>query len=153
LEPGSPDELAHHGVKGMKWGIKRKRTTYNKSYAKNERARDDRNGRSPKRINKRINKGQDLETARKNEDKFKKRRKAAITTAVLAARYASPENRARLKLLINVVGGIAAHKIAERAETKRGEAFVRNSFAESHGLRGTPKVTKQKRGAYNISSL
>jgi hypothetical protein len=156
MDSESSNELAHHGVKGMKWGVRKKRVPYHKDYNRNERARDERNSTgigTVRRINKRMHKGQDLATARKNEAKFKKRRKVVITAAVLAAKYGNPQARENFKMVFGLAGSIAGAAIRQRAETKRGESFIRNSFAESNGLRGVPKVTKQKRGTYNISSL
>lgn len=49
-------ELAHHGVKGMKWGVRRNRTnTASKSRAKT--AQEDRSTKNKKRIEKTITRG------------------------------------------------------------------------------------------------
>lgn len=148
-------ELVHYGVKGMKWGVRRAELAKdNSNYSRGQRDHDRRkrgvSRRGVKRINKRMNKGQDLETARKNEKKFIRRRRSAVAAVYVGARFSNPATRAIVKEL----GTMAMQQVIKRAETKRGQAYV----AETMGLPRTastgPTYSKKSRGgAYNISSL
>jgi len=154
-------ELIHYGVKGMKWGVRRAELAKdNPSYTRGQRDYDYTSRgvsrRGVKRINKRINKGQSLEVARKNEKKFVKRRNTAIGLAVAAAKYGNPEARANFRAVYEFAASTAAYKVAQRAETKRGEAHAAYTMGLPQNARsnGPSSYTKKRRnGAYNISSL
>jgi hypothetical protein len=142
-------ELVHYGIKGMKWGVRRAEMNKpNPGYSSSARKRDAfvHPAGAVKRINKRMNKGADLKTARKKEV----RRTTAIVGGLIVA-----HNAQKISRIIQVVGPLVAGSVAQRADTKRGEAFARNSFAESNGIRGVPSKTSKKRrdGSYNISSM
>jgi hypothetical protein len=151
----SSAELIHYGVKGMKWGVRRAELSKNNpNYTPGQRDHDYlRRGvskRGVKRINKRMNKGQDLETARKNEKKFVRRRRAAVAAAYIGARYSDPQTRA----LIKELGVIAMQHVAQRAETKRGQAFAAENMGIPRTASTGPKYTqKNRKGVYNISSM
>jgi hypothetical protein len=148
-------ELVHYGVKGMKWGVRRAELNKtNPNYTKGQRDYDYRKrGVSRggiKRINRRLNKGQDLETARKNEKKFVRRRRAAVTTAYIGVRYSNKETRDFLK----EIGVIAMQNVAKRAETKRGQAFAAQTMGLPRQAATGPNYSKKNRkNVYNISSL
>ncbi|QEQ93873.1 hypothetical protein SEA_KARDASHIAN_8 [Streptomyces phage Kardashian] len=164
----SPGELAHYGVKGMKWGVrkavsdklearakvKRAENRPNKEYTRNLRAQDRRthgNG-GVKRINRRLNQGLDLKTARKKEARFQKNRKRAVKVSIAAAR--TYRKRKEIAATLLLVGGVVAQHVAVRAETKRGQAAA----AEAMGLpryatEGPTYSKKNRKGVYNISSL
>lgn len=150
-----PGELVHYGVKGMKWGVRNAELNKpNPGYTRGQRNYDYSNRgvsrRGIKRINKRLNKGQDLETARKNEKKFIRRRNLAFTGAYLAVRYSNPETRAFLKEM----GVVAMQSVAKRAETKRGQAFMANNRGLPRQASTGPSHAKKNRsGVYNISSV
>jgi hypothetical protein len=149
------NELRHYGVKGMKWGVRRAELAKtNANYSRGQRDYDrTKRGvskRGVKRINKRMNKGQDLETARTNEKKFVRRRNAAIGAAYIGARYSNPETRAIIKEL----GVIAMQGVAQRAEAKRGRAYAAQTMGIPQTASTGPTYAKKNRGgAYNISSM
>jgi hypothetical protein len=68
------DELYHHGIKGMKWGV-RKNRQYNKNYTSKQRKSDRAfyGKRGEKRINKKLNEGYGLRGARHFEVERKER--------------------------------------------------------------------------------
>ena len=60
-----PDYLYHFGVKGMKWGVRKT----NKKYTSSRQKQDERlyGKQATKRVNKRLNKGETLVSARHSE--------------------------------------------------------------------------------------
>ena len=70
IDPDSEDFLAHYGVKGMKWGQrKRELSKPNPNYSADQRKRDKQvYGRGGvRRVNKNLNKGDSISTARGSE--------------------------------------------------------------------------------------
>lgn len=154
----SPDELAHYGVKGMKWGVRRspaEKARLNKpnpNYSKSQRNYDRKNfsTKAVVRINRRMNQGQDLKTARKNEVKFRRRRYNAVAGAYVVARYSNPQTRA----LLGELGRFAAASVAKRAETKRGQARVAEQFGLPRTATTGPTYAKKNRNnVYKISDV
>lgn len=72
-------ELYHYGVKGMKWGVRRKRNEYNKNYTEKQRRQDRAmyGTRAERRINRRMNEGYGVKGARSVEAHRSQRRKTA----------------------------------------------------------------------------
>lgn len=68
-------ELYHHGVKGMKWGVRKKTSSVNKNYTAKQRKQDRAfyGSGGEKRINKRLNEGHGLRGARHYEAERKER--------------------------------------------------------------------------------
>lgn len=148
-------ELAHYGVKGMKWGVRKDRQTAknkrNANYTKEQRNRDHNEfGRAGvKRINQRMNKGMGVKKARAKERTLRRRRTAAVTTTIAAVRY-----RKDIMDVLQLVGGFAMQSVALRAETKRGQNAAANAMGLPRTASAGPSYVKQKRsGAYNITSL
>lgn len=77
------DELYHYGVKGMKWGVRKKSSSVNKNYTSKQRKQDrafyGKGGE--KRINKKLNEGHSLRGARHYEVKRKERQEKVQRTA------------------------------------------------------------------------
>jgi hypothetical protein len=144
-ETATPNELAHYGVKGMKWGVKKADPNDNPSpkYSVQQRRKDlrDHGKRGVKRINRRLNKGQTLKKARGRETLRNTLQSASVVGALYAANF------------VRLAGPMVMQSIAVRAQTKRGEA----ALADSMGLPregSSINYSKQKRdGVYNISSL
>lgn len=85
------DELYHYGVKGMKWGVRKsksKTSNYNKNYSSKQRKRDQSvySKGAVRRINKRMNKGESISSARSKEA-------SRINSTRSAARYAGTAGR------------------------------------------------------------
>ena len=140
----SPGELAHHGVKGMKWGVRRaEKSVPNARYSEKNRAKDKQlhGARGVKRINSRLNDGQTLKKARSREV----RRNAIQAGAVVGAVYTAKA--------IAIVGPVLAQSVASRAETKRGQAHVSATMGLPRQASSGPSYSKPKQGVYNISSL
>lgn len=74
------NELSHHGVKGQKWGVRKEK--YNSNYSSEQRLRDKTiyGSGGVKRINRSMNKGHSISSARSKE----------------AARINSARNKARV---------------------------------------------------------
>ena len=137
----SPGELVHYGVKGMKWGIRR--AEQNSNYTQNQRSADKKTvgNRGVKKINKRMNKGETHPVARKKVT----RNKALRNLAIVGAAYASGP-------LLHY-GELTAGSIAQRAQTKRGQTATSEALGLPRKASSGPTYAKQRRGAYNISSL
>ncbi|WP_218969596.1 hypothetical protein, partial [Streptomyces sp. JV178] len=109
-EKPSLDDLAHYGVKGMKWGVRRaERDAPNSRYSSVNRAKDRKThgDKGVKRINRRLNKGQTLKKARARETT----RKTALVTGAAATAAA-----------LKVAGPVLMQSIAVRAERNRARA-------------------------------
>lgn len=139
----SSQELAHHGVKGMHWGV-RKNTPTNANYNSSQRAYDKKNHGTAgvKRINRRLNNGLDLKTARRKESTYKAKRKLAIVGAYYASQYAK------------VYGPVLIQHIATTAETNRGRATVAAAMGLPSKPTNGPTYTKPNRqGVHNITTI
>lgn len=79
------EALRHHGVKGMRWGIRKDRKR-NPEYSSKQRTRDRKlYGRgAEKRINRRMNNGESIQSARHNEVVKKNRKRKLKSVAAVA---------------------------------------------------------------------
>lgn len=149
--------IKHYGVKGMHWGV-RKNTPTNENYNRNKQDYDRRyyGQGGVKRINRRLNSGTDLATARNQERKFRRRRRTAVSVGFVAVK-----NRKTLiagakaaGTIIGLVGGVAAQHIAVKAEAKRGQAAAANIMGlPSKPTNGPTYAKKSRGGAHKITSL
>lgn len=124
-------ELVHYGVKGMKWG--RRKKTLNKNYSQKDRDADvmDYGLGGRKRISKRMDKGKTLEKARRSEKIRKNIPNAVIATGALAytsyiafdTALSSPQGRAVIGKGVQFVGTHARGKTTQAAVMK-GARFL-----------------------------
>lgn len=93
--------LYHHGIKGMKWGVRKskKSSKQNKNYSSKQRKRDQNvySKGAVRRINKRMNKGESISSARSKEA-------SRINSTRSAARYAGTAGRV-VGTAAGVIGG------------------------------------------------
>ena len=112
-----PDYLMHHGVKGMKWGIRKKHYQLeykkNKRYGKNQRKTDNDlyGDRGVSRINARMNKGQTHKQAERRE----MARKVLLPTAA-------------------VTGALAVYGAVKTGVAQRGVKAVSNILTKAKGI-------------------
>ncbi len=135
------DDLAHYGVKGMRWGVRRAEA--NPDYSQENRSADKKQfGRSGvRKINKRLNKGESYQKARKSV----MRNRAMRNLAIAGALYAAPQ--------ILEIAEKTSGSIAQRAQTKRGEAAVADLMGLPRKASNGPAYSEPKRGVYKISSI
>lgn len=145
-------DLAHHGVKGMHWGV-RKNTPTNAGYGSSQRQYDKKQfGKGGvKRINRRLNAGADLKTARKKESSFRAKKGIAVGLALTFA----PQIAEGLSVVGNMgknVFDVASQNVASRAETNRGRAAAANAMGLPRHSTNGPTFAKNKNGVFNITS-
>jgi hypothetical protein len=145
-------ELVHYGVKGMKWGQRRAEANKpNAGYSRNDRVKDTLrfNSGGVKRINRRMNKGADLRTARKKEGQ-----RTLIKAAAIVALYNSPRVINATLNAVDKHGGNLASNIAQKAETKRGRATAAATMGLPRTASTGPNYAKKsKGGSYKITSV
>lgn len=139
-------EIMHYGVKGMKWGVRRAELNKpNAGYTDRTRSQDAKlhGKRTVKKINQRMNRKGENHAAAKRKVL---RNKSMIRLAAAGALYATPQ--------IIEIGSLTSGSIAQRAQTKRGEAAVAAAMGLPYKGSNNPRYSKQKRnGVYNISSM
>lgn len=139
-----PGELVHYGVKGMHWGVRKAANTPNAGYSPYHRTQDKRAvGRGGvKKINRRMNKGETHQSARKSVI----RNRAMKRLAVAGALYATPE--------ILSFADKTKGSIAQRAQTKRGQAAVAATLGLPKKASNGPSFAKQSRnGAFKVTNV
>lgn len=86
------EALRHHGVKGMRWGVRKERKR-NPEYSSKQRIRDRKlyGHGAERRINRRMNNGESVQSARHNEvvKKNRKRKAKKVAAAVGSAAVAT----------------------------------------------------------------
>lgn len=129
------DELYHYGVKGMKWGVRRKRANeHNRNYTDKQRKNDRAlyGNRAEKRINKKLNEGYGLRGARhfevERKERSENRKKTAKKAVKRISKAAAGIGSAYLydQLFMDGVGTRAATSFA-KATVSAGSRFVRRA--------------------------
>lgn len=139
------NQLSHHGVKGMRWGVRKQHDdSPNPGYSAKRRAEDQQlfGKGGVKRINRRLNEGMKLSKAQQREG-WRSLGKGAIAIGSFQA--------ARI-LLANK--DVIAQSIAIKAETERG----RSAAAQAMGLprkptHGPTYAKKSRGGVHKITTL
>lgn len=112
LNESPPSELAHYGVKGMKWGVRKAHPSYSHEQQLADRKKLGRRG--AEKINRRMHLGETHDDAFENVKANRNIKRAIVL--VYGAFVA--------KNLLRIYGPTVISKIAERAETNRGRAAV-----------------------------
>lgn len=143
--------LAHYGVRGMKWGVRKNggrtdpRDNPHPNYTEGMRRNDRRSFGSGgvKRINRSMHEGRTRDEAHSKERSYQFKKSVVIIGASYAATM----------FLAGGGGSAMAHNIGTRAAANRGAATARNLFADSHGI-GRLAVSKvSKAGVHKITTL
>jgi len=132
-------ELYHHGVKGMKWGVRKKRpksSDHNKNYSDKQRKNDRAfyGDRGEKRINKKLNEGYGLRGARHLEVERRDRRakaKKAVKKGVAAVSSAMG-TIGTYYIVDQVFYGGAGTRAVKTAVKYTGRAVV-TAWMKAHG--------------------
>jgi hypothetical protein len=138
-------ELAHYGVKGMHWGVRKAPRAAGYTDKQRRKDRVDFGVLAPRRINKKMLKGKTLEEAHKAE-----RRRAAIQIGVAAGVYGAAYAAAHVAKWAPV--GIQFVQAKANAERGRAASAAMRGlpFKASNG----PTFAKPgKGGAYKIRSF
>lgn len=135
-------ELFHYGVKGMRWGQrKRALDKPNEAYTESQRYKDRRDyGKGyVKKVNREVNKGKDLKKARGVVKRRETRKTIAIGTGVAGA-YIGAFYAPQILDAIGNVSYSAARKINDNQRKKAGEKAVADLMAEERGLHSFPTI-------------
>ena len=144
------DYLAHYGVKGMKWGVRKERR--NEGYSENQRARDKElyGKRGVKRINSNLNKGYSISTARSME----KTRRDEVQSRAANIRGRGGVERSQKQLIGGAVGAAAGAAAANKAlqsidkaiTTRTGQKLLTAALGDPYAA---AKATADIRGLMN----
>lgn len=141
-----PGELVHYGVKGMHWGV-RKNTPTNSNYSVGQRQYDKKNygHGGVKRINRRMNKGDNIDVARKKESSRRAKRRGAVALGIFFA----PEIAVGVNAANNVLknsASVLVQNVAVKAETNRGRASAAATMGLPSKPTNGPTYAKKNRG-------
>lgn len=159
-------ELVHYGVKGMHWGHRKAGTSsggpsrkeakaaLNKAhpdYTNRDRTKDALRYPSGgvKRINQRLNKGMDLQTARKKEGQ-----RTLLKAAGVVALYNAPRIINAVDNMVNTHGANTMASIRVKAQTNRGRAQAAATMGlPSKATNGPAFAKKSRKGVHTITNL
>lgn len=124
--------LTHFGVKGMKWGVRKKQeqplhSSYSKTQYESDRLKVGRGGAN--RINEKLHAGVDHETALKNEKSSLKKKQRLVAAGALTA-YAA----IRLAPMFLHALNMGLLQLAGNKITSNGAKAAANIFADSKGI-------------------
>ena len=123
----SQNELYHHGIKGMKWGIRRFQNEDGSLTAAGKKRYDD----GPTGSGKRASSNSDSKTPRKG---LIARRKDSLTQKYIAKGYSQTaaktmaEQRMRTEAVLAVVGTVAVTAVAVKVARRIGQDYVDQTF-------------------------
>lgn len=135
-------EIYHHGVKGMKWGVRKKKSSsnHNENYSDKQRKQDRAfyGKRGEKRINKKMNDGYGLRGARHYEAERKERNEKIAKRVKKGA-----------KVTASVLANIGMAYVSDQAfNNGRGTRLVKDTITQIG--RATITAVKMARGGYDI---
>lgn len=146
----SSSEIEHFGVKGMHWGVHKKRSeslprhpNYSQTQYNNDRRYHGRSGAAA--INAKMHQGVTLTQARKEQTPISKKKRTRNTAIVLAA-YATW----RLRPLIMHYAKTALLTAAASKVARDGAKAAANLLADSHGLTSAATVNLAFNAAKNV---
>lgn len=159
-------ELVHYGVKGMHWGQRKAQSSSgggtskptkaqlnapHADYSNRERTKDALRFKAGgvKRINQRMNKGMDLQTARKKEGQ-----RTLLKAAGVVALYNAPRIVNAVDNMLATHGANTVASIRVKAQTNRGRAQAAATMGLPSKPTNGPTYSKQSRqGVHKITSL
>lgn len=148
-------ELFHYGVKGMKWGVRREsrasRDAPNENYTSRQRA-GDRNAhgkRYEKRVNREMNKGSDLKTARKKVRDSREKRKTTMTNALVVASAAAYIGYVYSNEIMHLAA-IAGKNVQNKRQTRAGAREAAAIFSDDRGIANYSTVQLQFNKTKNL---
>jgi hypothetical protein len=134
-EKPSLEELAHFGVKGMKWGVRNVERAA--GYTDSQRDADAKKygKRAPGRVDKRVAKGKTLADARAYNQNYRRNKRLMITGAYMAAKLGPI-------VLAGVGAGLnaAATNYVTSKHEAAGARAAANMFADSRGISSQPVI-------------
>ena len=153
--------LAHYGVKGMKWGVRKEPPPQNPNYSKASRSYDRRvrGKRNSERINKSMNEGKTLKESRDNVDAQRaKNQRRAIATAVAALKVYKTDKAMQQLLGSNykrvLINNLVVDPLMRAAGIRIADRHARNKYADLMGHSGPMRPAKRSRsGAYKITNV
>ena len=127
--------LAHYGVKGMKWGVRKDRKGGSSRRSKSSSESSESSTRSPGRVRRGAQK---LKSKWDNLDPDIKDAAVAWTSLAVAS-----------------VGGMAYRSMSSghMAEIKRAQSFTEYFMSGGDGSRPEPTAAKRRRGAYVTTTM
>lgn len=162
----SSSDIVHYGVKGMHWGQRKAQSSSvggaskptkaqlnapNADYSNRDRTKDALRYPSGgvKRINQRMNKGMDLQTARKKEGQ-----RTLLKAAGVVALYNAPRIINAVDNMLATHGANTAASIRTKAQTNRGRAQAAATMGlPSKPTNGPTYSKKSRQGVHKITSL
>lgn len=141
------NELYHHGVKGMKWGVRNSKNAPNSKYSTDQRIRDENvyGKSSVKRINRTMNEGAGIQAARSREAT---RLNSTRRTAVTAGSVGSVAGK--------VGGALVGYKAATMVLNKYGTGdFMVDSLVKATIVYGSARAgdTMGRHGGQSVAMI